>query len=195
MFFESSEFEFAQNLEANWLTIKSELEQVANLEGGGFKPWPDKKLYDTGTWGVLPFYAFGNRVDANCELCPETVKLVEAIPDMTTASFSALEPGTHIRAHVGYSDEVLRCHLGLIVPEGAVIRVSDEIRPWQNGKCLIFDDTFEHEVWNRSDKTRVVLLIDFKKPAGREWPKAPSLDKVSPAVQNAIQQLAAGGKS
>ncbi|WP_287127707.1 aspartyl/asparaginyl beta-hydroxylase domain-containing protein [Candidatus Cyanaurora vandensis] len=189
MFFESSEFEFAQHLEANWLTIKAELEQVANVEGGGFQPWPDKKLYDSGTWGVLPFYAFGSRVNANCELCPETTKLVEAIPDMSTASFSALEPGTHIRAHVGYSDEVLRCHLGLVVPEGCVIRVAEEIRPWQEGKCLIFDDTFEHEVWNRSDKTRVVLLIDFKKPPGREYPKNEKLDKFSPAVLNLLQQI------
>jgi len=83
---------------------------------------------------------------------------------MTTAGFSSLKPGTHIVPHVGYSNGVLRCHLGLFVADGCALRVKTQTRSWQEGKCLIFDDTVEHEAWNYSDANRIVLLIDFKNP-------------------------------
>jgi beta-hydroxylase len=89
--------------------------------------------------------------------------LIENIPNLVTAGFSSLRPGTHIAPHTGYPDGVLRCHLGLVVPEtGCGIRVGDETRHWEVGKCLVFDDTLEHEAWNHSDRTRVILLLDFK---------------------------------
>ncbi|MBC7881275.1 MAG: aspartyl/asparaginyl beta-hydroxylase domain-containing protein, partial [Anaerolineae bacterium] len=78
-----------------------------------------------------------------------------------------LDGHTHIPAHCGVSKGVLRYHLGLIVPaEGdqCCIRVDNEIRSWSEGKSLIFDDTFEHEVWNRDPRRRVVLMIDTLRP-------------------------------
>ena len=86
---------------------------------------------------------------------------LEQIPNLTTAGFSALAPGTCIAPHTGYPDGVLRCHLGLVIPPDCALRVGDDVQAWENGKCLIFDDTAEHEAWNRSDRTRVVLLLDF----------------------------------
>jgi beta-hydroxylase len=160
MFFESSEFEFTAPLEVNWLTIRKELEQ---LQPKHFIDWPEKYIYNQG-WEVFGLYAFSNKIEDNCRLCPETTRLVEMIPGMTTAGFSSLAPGTYIGPHFGASKAVLRCHVGLIVPDKCAIRVGDETRSWQEGKCLIFDDTFEHEAWNKSDKTRIVLLIDFKRP-------------------------------
>jgi beta-hydroxylase len=85
---------------------------------------------------------------------------------LSTAGFSSLAPGTHIAPHTGYPDGLLRCHLGLIVPKGCGIRVGTETRYWEEGKCLIFDDTLEHEAWNKGSSTRVVLLVDFKAPEG-----------------------------
>jgi beta-hydroxylase len=161
MFIELSDFEFAAALEANWLIIRQELEQ---LQPQNFTDWPEKFIYNQG-WEVFGLYAFGQKIEDNCRLCPETTKLVEAIPGMTTAGFSSLAPETHIAPHFGVSKAVLRCHLGVIVPDECTIRVDKETRSYQEGKCLIFDDTFEHEVWNKSDKTRIVLLIDFNKSA------------------------------
>ena len=43
-------------------------------------------------------------------------------------------------------------------------RVHDETRHWQLGKCLWFDDSFEHEVWNQSDEARLVLICDMWHP-------------------------------
>ena len=160
MFFDKSEFEFAEHLESNWLLIRQELEQ---LQQRHFVSWPEKFLYEKG-WDVFGLYAFGKKLEDNCRLCPETTRLVEMILGMATAGFSSLRPGTHIKPHVGYSKAVLRCHLGLIVPEGCTLRVGNQTRNWQEGKCFIFDDTVEHEAWNRADKTRIVLLIDFNNP-------------------------------
>ncbi|MBD2561902.1 MULTISPECIES: aspartyl/asparaginyl beta-hydroxylase domain-containing protein [Nostoc] len=160
MFFESNQFAFIADLEANWLLIRKELEQ---LQPKNFIDWPEKNIYNQG-WEVFGLYAFSNRIGENCRLCPETTKLVEMIPGMTTAGFSSLAPGTYIGPHFGATKAVLRCHLGLVVPDECAIRVDSETRSWQEGKCLIFDDTFEHEAWNKSDKTRIVLLIDFNRP-------------------------------
>jgi len=160
MFFEPSQFEFISALEANWLLIRKEL---AQLQPQNFIDWPEKYIYNQG-WEVFGLYAFGNRIEENCRLCPETTKLVEMIPGMTTAGFSSLAPDTYIGPHFGATKAVLRCHLGLVVPDECAIRVDSETRSWQEGKCLIFDDTFEHEAWNKSDKTRIVLLLDFNRP-------------------------------
>jgi ornithine lipid ester-linked acyl 2-hydroxylase len=159
-FYETAEFDFALNLEANWEKIRAEL---AALKGEHFIDWSERYLYKEG-WQTFGLYAFGVKIDKNCQLCPETTKLVENIPGLVTAGFSALAPGTHIAPHTGYPDGVLRCHLGLVIPEDCAIRVSSTTRSWQEGKCLVFDDTLEHEAWNKSDRTRVILLLDFKAP-------------------------------
>jgi ornithine lipid ester-linked acyl 2-hydroxylase len=161
-FYEAAEFDFALHLEANWEKIRQEL---AALKGEHFIDWSERYLYKEG-WQTFGLYAFGVKIDKNCRLCPETTKLVENIPGLVTAGFSALAPGTHIAPHTGYPDGVLRCHLGLVIPENCALRVSDTSRSWQEGKCLVFDDTLEHEAWNKSDRTRVILLLDFKAPFG-----------------------------
>ena len=86
---------------------------------------------------------------------------------MTTAMFSILSPRKHILDHRGPYKGVLRYHLGLIVPrdaEACRIRVGEDVRHWEEGKSMIFDDTFNHEVWNDTDETRVVLFVDVLRP-------------------------------
>ena len=41
------------------------------------------------------------------------------------------------------------------------MRVGGEPGGWAEGKCFVFDDMTEHEVWNRGTSERVVLLVDF----------------------------------
>jgi ornithine lipid ester-linked acyl 2-hydroxylase len=160
MFINPADYPFTAELEAAYLPIRKEME---TLSPGIFTEWPQKFLYESG-WNVFGLYAYGKKLDRNCSLCPQTTQAVEKIPGLFIAGFSWLEAGTHIKPHVGYTKAVLRCHLGLVVPNGCVMRVGDESRTWQEGKTLIFDDTTEHEVWNRSPSTRVVLLLDFKRP-------------------------------
>jgi aspartyl/asparaginyl beta-hydroxylase (cupin superfamily) len=80
------------------------------------------------------------------------------------ALWSLLKPGTHIQPHHGLLNTRLICHIPLIVPQGCAIRVGNETRSWREGEALIFDDSFEHEAWNKSNDTRVILLFEIWRP-------------------------------
>ncbi|MEO8153220.1 MAG: aspartyl/asparaginyl beta-hydroxylase domain-containing protein [Rhizobacter sp.] len=159
MFIESTEFPFLAPLAHDWQSVRDEL---LALRSSYFMQWPERDIYQ-GNWSVFGLYNFGNRIDEHCALCPRTAKLVGDIPGLVTAGFSSLSPGTVIAPHVGYTNQVLRSHLGLVTPEGCAIRVGRDTRSWSPGSCFVFDDTTEHEAWNRGDSTRVVLLLDFKR--------------------------------
>ncbi len=169
-FFDPARFPWVAELESNWKTIRQDLDE-ALLDRERIPPF--QNLNPTFTrmqdvpWSALVFYAYGRRIRENCERFPATAALLRRIPNITTAMFSILDGHAHIPAHFGPSKGVLRYHLGLIVPaEGdqCCIRVDNEIRSWREGKSLIFDDTFEHEVWNRDPRRRVVLFADILRP-------------------------------
>ena len=102
-------------------------------------------------------------------MCPQTAKAIANQPAFNELLcgahfFSRLTPKSHIGAHCGPSNLRLRVHLGLKVPPGCRIRVGEEVRTWTAGECLIFDDSFEHEVWHDGDEDRVVLICDMWHP-------------------------------
>jgi aspartate beta-hydroxylase len=78
--------------------------------------------------------------------------------------FSVLTPGSHILPHHGVTNTRIVTHLPLVVPGDCALVVGGETRRWQEGECFSFDDTFEHEAWNRSTDTRVVMLLDAWNP-------------------------------
>ena len=172
------EFPIIQTLEDNWKAVLEELDNLLYDEASNnknyFEPWPETDIY-TGTWDVFGLYYMGQKLEKNCSFCPKTTALIESIPGMTTAGFSALEPETEITPHIGYTDSVLRCHLGLIVPQPVegrdtllptcALQVEKEIYTWVPGRVFVFDDTKLHSAWNYGDRTRFVLLIDFLKNA------------------------------
>jgi beta-hydroxylase len=170
-FYDPGDFPWVAPLEANWKAIRAELDAVlayrAELPNFQDISTDQYQLTDDDRWKTFFFYGYGFRSDANCARCPETTRLIEAIPGMETAMFSILAPGKRIPPHDGPYKGVLRYHLGLIVPEDAEacrIRVGEDIRHWEAGKSMIFDDTFNHEVWNDTDETRVVLFVDVLRP-------------------------------
>ena len=55
-------------------------------------------------------------------------------------------------------------HLPLIVPPGCAFRVGGETREWREGEAFAFDDTIEHEAWNKSQQDRAVLILDVWNP-------------------------------
>ncbi|MDP1836644.1 MAG: aspartyl/asparaginyl beta-hydroxylase domain-containing protein [Chlamydiales bacterium] len=160
MFFTSQDFQFTKQLEAHWRDIREEVER---LNSHDFIAWPEKFLYDGQGWDVFRLYANRQRIVKHCGMCPKTSALLENIPGIVMAGFSSIAPNTHIKPHRGSSDAVLRCHVGLIIPSDVGLRVGTETRIWQEGRCLIFDDTYEHETWNRSNRTRIILMIEFQK--------------------------------
>ncbi len=160
MFLKEADFPaFTAALEANWPAV---LRELRRLPRESFVPWHETHLY-TNSWKVYGLYSFGRKLKDHCAQCPETAALLEKIPNLVTAGFSMLLPGTHIKPHKGYSGSVLRCHLGLVTPEECALTVAGTTRRWEAGKCLVFDDTSLHEAWNRSGQERTVLLVDYKK--------------------------------
>jgi beta-hydroxylase len=166
-FEDPAQFPFATEFEKNWQIIRDEM--IA-LRTTGFIAWPEKSLYGETGWSTFGLYAFGQKQAANCALCPRTTALVEAVPGLAMAGFSRLDPGAHIKPHVGYDEYsryVLRLHLGLETNSDCALRVDNETRVWQEGRALVFCDAVEHEAWNRGTTTRTVLLLDFKNPRYR----------------------------
>jgi aspartyl/asparaginyl beta-hydroxylase (cupin superfamily) len=159
-----SEFAWTREIFDNFNIIKNELlefSETSNLEA------QPQGLTDRGRWNVLYFYAGGRRVDATTTACPLTAGIIDLMPGAGRAGqayLSVLRGDTHITRHFGPTNTRLRCHVGLVVPDGARIRIGEETYRWEEGKCLIFDDSFDHEVWNEASSERVVLIVDFWHP-------------------------------
>ncbi len=175
-FFESERFPWIEEVERNWTAIREELEEVLT-DREALPNFQDIskdqiEITDDDRWKTFFLYGYGFKAKLGIEMCPKTAALMERIPGMRTAMFSILSPRKHILDHRGPYKGVLRYHLGLIVPREAErcrIRVGDDIRHWAQGKSLVFDDTFNHEVWNDTDETRVVLFVDVLRPLPSPW--------------------------
>lgn len=166
-FFDPSDFPWIAQVEARADEIQAELDgllaEVDQLPNFQDIQEEQRQITQDDRWKVFAFYAYGGRAESNCRRCPRTAEIVESIPGMTTALFSVLLPHKHIPPHTGPWKGVLRYHLALRTPADetqARIRVGSNIQHWRKGRSMVFDDTFEHEVWNDSEETRVVLFVD-----------------------------------
>jgi ornithine lipid ester-linked acyl 2-hydroxylase len=169
--YDSASFPWAAEVESGWKKIRVELDQVMQYRDQ--MPSFHEILKEVTTittddnWKTFFLAGIGMNCEENARRCPETMKLLQKIPGMKTAFFSILSPRKHIPAHRGAYNGILRFHLGLLVPEPREkcrIRIGNEYRHWSEGRSLIFDDTFNHEVWNDTDGYRVVLFVDFARP-------------------------------
>tara|TARA_Y100001970_G_scaffold293332_1_gene439473 strand:- start:35788 stop:36594 length:807 start_codon:yes stop_codon:yes gene_type:complete len=169
--FDKETFPWAQEIESEWKLIRSELDQVL-VRKGDLPAFHEiaaevRSISDDKDWKTFWLCGYGIRSEEAIKQCPETWRILKKIPGMKSAMFSIFEPGKHLPPHRGPYNGVLRFHLGLIVPdqpEKVGIRVDQQICHWEEGKALIFDDAYEHEAWNYTDQTRVVLFVDFEKP-------------------------------
>lgn len=131
------------------------------LGGAGGKP----------SWDAFFFYRHGVRYDDNHARCPvtstllENIELCEVAGQAPEVCFSVLQPGTDIMPHHGATNTRLVLHLPLLVPPGCALNVrGGGEHAWRERVPMMFDDTFEHEAWNRSDRPRVILLMDCWNP-------------------------------
>lgn len=128
---------------------------------------PDQRsITNDEKWKTYFFYGFGKRSPASCARCPHTAAVLSRIPNLVTAFFSILAPGKHVPRHRGVYKGVVRAHLGLKVPdpERCRMEIDGTTVHWREGRAFLFDDTYQHEVWNDSDEERVVLLLDVLRP-------------------------------
>ena len=163
-------FAWTEELRDSWEAIRDEARAVA-LRGRAAPSLatisPDhRSIAEVDKWRSFFLWGYGYAIEENLARCPRTAKVVTKIPGLNSAFFSILAPGTHIPDHRGVTKGLITCHLGLIVPEDGDVRmrVQDRIVRWTEGETLVFDDTYRHEVWNDTEGTRVVLLIQFERP-------------------------------
>jgi beta-hydroxylase len=164
------DFAWTAHLRDQWQAIRDEALGVA-LQGQAAPSLatisPDHRaIARIDMWRTFFLWGYGYPIEDNIARCPATTAAVRQIPGLATAFFSILAPGTHIPDHRGVTKGLITCHLGLIVPrDGDVrMRVGDRVLRWAEGETLVFDDTYSHEVWNDTSGTRVVLLIQFRRP-------------------------------
>lgn len=177
-FYERAEFDWIAPMEAMTDAIVSELKAVMArdaefapyVQTATDRPAPNNPLRDDPSWGALYFWQGGAPVAENAQRCPAVMEALTLAPMPVIAGrspmalWSLLKPGTHIQPHHGLLNTRLICHLPLLTPGDCALRVGAETRRWRRGEMLIFDDSIEHEAWNRSADTRVVLLFEIWRP-------------------------------
>lgn len=158
------EYAFISRLEEGFTDIRNELiynmeerpriftEETENLHVGG--DWTELRLKSSG-YGFTKHTQYFEKTMTHIRQCGQ---------DFTSIKFSAIQPGTHIRTHTGPSNERLRLHLTLLHSGGAKIRVGEDWHTWEEGKMIMFDDSWEHEVIHSGTKIRVVLIMDIWHP-------------------------------
>jgi aspartyl/asparaginyl beta-hydroxylase (cupin superfamily) len=179
-FYDDAEFPWLPELEAQTEAIGAELVDLLQDEADKFRPYVAyapgvpvdqwHELNHSQRWSSYFLWNQGERIDAHCRRCPKTAALMERLPlaqvpgFAPTVMFSVLLPHTRIPPHTGVTNTRLVCHLPLIVPDRCRFRVGNETRDVVKGKAWVFDDSIEHEAWNDSDETRIILIVDVWNP-------------------------------
>lgn len=178
-FFEREAFGWLGAIETQVPAMRAELEAVIADDERGFRPYVEPQpgrpnrghaLLGDPRWSAFHLMENGAVVEANATRCPATMAALAKAPIPKIAGrspmalFSVLRARTHIPPHSGMLNTRLIVHVPLIVPDKCRLRVGNEIRTVEPGKALIFDDSIQHEAWNDSDETRVVLLFEIWRP-------------------------------
>ncbi|MGH8174749.1 MAG: aspartyl/asparaginyl beta-hydroxylase domain-containing protein [Steroidobacter sp.] len=179
-FYERDEFPWLVELEAATDDIRQELVAILREDQPAFEPYVHyddhlpldqwRELNHSPRWSAFHFYDRGKPIEERCRRAPATMAAISKLPQARvplrspSALFSVLEPKTRIPPHTGVANFRLVVHLPLILPPGCRFRVGGETRDWRLGEAWVFDDTIEHEAWNDSDETRIILICDIWNP-------------------------------
>jgi aspartyl/asparaginyl beta-hydroxylase (cupin superfamily) len=179
-YFPREQFPWLDILEAATEEIAAEALAALTGDRAGFKPYVDfppgtpvdnwAPLNHSMDWTTYSLLHDGARVEDHIARCPRTAAVLEQLPlcDIPNcapgAYFSVLKPRTRLPPHTGTTNTRSIVHLPLVIPEKCEFRVGADVRPWVKGKAWVFDDTIEHEAWNDSDQTRIILIFDIWNP-------------------------------
>jgi len=166
-------FDWTRHIADHWEEIAAEAEAVVKHRDA-IPPLrelsPDhRNTGRDGKWRSFFLIGYGYKVPENCARAPKTAALMEKVPDLNSAFFSILDPGAIIPPHRGVTRGLVTCHLGVKVPKDTSncwIEVEGQRAHWKNREWLIFDDCFVHQVANETNETRVILLVQVKRPMG-----------------------------
>ena len=166
-------FPWVARLEEHWQDIKREAVELrtGEIPSLGDLSFDHGRIAADRRWRSFFIKGYGFRMGNNFRRAPVTAALVDKVPGLVTASFSVMEAGGHIPRHWGMTKGMLTYHLGLKVPrERDKCRMTIEgpdhihLMAWEEGRSFVFDDMYNHEVWNETDEDRTILLIQIKRP-------------------------------
>jgi ornithine lipid ester-linked acyl 2-hydroxylase len=172
---DKAHFAWMPLLEAHWQDIRDEAVAIRaqDIPSLGDISFDHGRIAADRRWRAFFLKGYGYRMEANARRAPVTAALIEKVPGLVTANFSVLEAGGHIPRHWGMTKGMLTYHLALKSPaERDKCRMHIEegdrlhVMRWDEGQSFIFDDMFNHEVWNETDEDRYILLIQIKRPCG-----------------------------
>lgn len=171
VFFENKDFPFTEVLEENYDVIKAEFERMQDRLNE-FTPFqeisPDQTYISNDDKWKMFFLKAGNvRFKRNCQEFPETMRILDSEKNVVSAYFSVIGPNKMLMPHNGPWCGVLRIHMGIQVPtdgKGCVLVVDQKEYRWQEGKAVVFDDTYEHFAVNMTNGYRIVLFLDYLRP-------------------------------
>jgi len=121
-------------------------------------------------WRMFVLKAYDLPVPENLARMPVLGRLLAECPEVKSAAISFLAPRKHIPRHRGPFRGIMRFHLGLVIPKQAdgrpatVMMINHQEKRIADGECMLWDDTFPHEVMNNTDQARVALLLDVWRP-------------------------------
>ncbi len=197
---DAAAFPWTRAFEDNHAAIRAELEAFLAQQQVTFRNYVGPILGERaegGDWHVLYFHYRGHRWDEHRQMFPRLAELVDAIPRRSGTVFvSRLTPGAHIPKHCGATNSQLTCHFGIVVPDAVDLRVARETRRQPEGRCIIFDDSFEHEVWNRAATARYNVFLQFWHPdlSDEEIAGIQQLEQL-PQIQRVIEQYLEGASA
>lgn len=194
-YLERTLFAWIERLEAQTFAIRQELLQLLPSPAGRERVFTTEAiakenlrgLQSPPSWNGYYFYRHGERRADNCAACPVTASTLEFLPLSHVRDhgpevlFSVFTAGTHLLPHRGVTNTRLVGHLPLLVPPDCALKVGGEVHEWREGRAVIFDDTYEHEAWNRGDRTRVVLIFDIWNPHLTEAERG-AIEMIVPAM-------------
>jgi beta-hydroxylase len=176
-------------LKKNWIEIRDEAMNIYN-NGYASKIKDDNfffnKIADNG-WKKFYIKWYGDIKTDAYKLCPITTKLIQQLPEIKSAMFSILEPGSKIPIHTGPFKGCIRYHLGLNCPEDVYIIINNIKYNWKNGEDTLFDDTFFHSVKNNSNETRLILFCDVERKMKDDFSQSLNklmIDYFAPIISN-----------
>ncbi len=184
-FYDPTGIEAVRHVEENWTTIRDELLQVIAEGQSELVPYHDLAKTNTkASWRTAGLMYWTMKSRKNIARFPKTWEIFRNIPYLTSCSIHLLEPHSTIKPHIGDTDAMMRCHMGLVVPAPLPrcgFRVGDQTTSWTEGKVFIFNDACEHTAWNNTDHNRYVISFDLMRPeyyAQRYWIAAQILGKI-----------------
>ena len=171
---------FFRQVARKWRHIREEALDI--VERKLFSTQTDSsRVLDTGKWQAYILYKSGKRQIRECSYAPITCRMFSNITQITNNSFgsvkfSLMQSGTHVVSHSASTNFRIRSHLGLDIPHEKIarsganslskIRIANEYLRWENGQLIVFDDSFEHEVWHydSQNRSRLILIVDIIHP-------------------------------